>query len=173
MQVGVGKRQAERLSGRDDTNAGPKNGSAGALGSTMAGTRSGARLRSERAHILAAPALLPLVTAAGPAKGGRVVAGVPSIAEWSIEVWPQWVSAPISSVPVTPLTPSLVFLPADLPIAAAVWKLQESPQTLAFLFCKGQTKRISCLVDTGADVTVISGGTWPAHWPTEACSLAI
>ena len=173
MWVGVGKQQVECLPGRDDTNVGPKNSSVGTLGSTMAGTQPGAWLRSECTHRLAALVLLPLTTVAGPAKGGRVVAGVPSIEEWSIEVWPQWVSEPISSVPVTPLTPSLVFLPADLPIAAAVWKLQESPQTLAFLFCKGQTKRISCLVDTGADVTVISGGTWPAHWPTEACSLAI
>ena len=66
-----------------------------------------------------------------------------------------------------------MFLPVDLPVAAAVGGLQESPQALAFLFCKGQTKRISCLVDTGADIIVISGGAWPAHWPTEACPLAI
>ena len=99
--------------------------------------------------------------------------GVPSIEEWGIEVWPQWVLEPIISVPITPLTPSPVFLLADLTIAAAVWELRKHPQALAFLFWKGQTKRISCLVDTGVDVTVISGGAWSAHWPTEACPLAI
>lgn len=99
--------------------------------------------------------------------------GVPSIEEWDIEVWPQWASEPISSVPVTPLTPSPTFLPVDLPIATAVWELQERPQALAFLFWNGQMRKISCLVDAGADVTVISGGAWPAHWPIEACPLAI
>jgi len=62
------------------------------------------------------------------------VVGVPSIEEWGIEVWLQWVLGPISNVPVTPLTPSLVFLRVDLPIAAAVWELQERLQVLAFLF---------------------------------------
>ena len=100
----------------------------------MAEIRPRVRLRSECAHLLAVPALLPLAIAAGPAKGGRVVVGVPSIEEWGIEVWLQWVLGPISNVPVTPLTPSLVFLRVDLPIAAAVWELQERLQVLAFLF---------------------------------------
>jgi len=99
--------------------------------------------------------------------------GVPCIEEWGIDVWSQWASELISSVPVTPLTPSPVFLPIDLPIAAAVWELRESPLALACLLWNSQMKKISFLVDTGVDVTAISGGAWPAHWPTEACPLAI
>ena len=173
MQVGVRKWQAEHPPGHNDTNVGPKNSSVGTLGSTMAGTQPGAWLRSECTHRLAALVLLPLTTVAGPAKGGRVVAGVPSIEEWDLEVWPWWVSEPISSVSLTPLTLFPVFLPVDLSIATAVWELREHPQALACPFWNGQTKKISCMVDIGADVTVISGGTWPAHWPTEACPLAI
>jgi len=76
---------------------------------------------------------------AGPAKGGGVVEGVPSIEEWGIEVWPQLVLQPTSSVPVTPLTPSSVLLHADLPITA-VWELRERPQALAFFFFFGMVK---------------------------------
>lgn len=98
---------------------------------------------------------------------------MPSIEEWDLEVWPWWVSEPISSVSLTPLTLFPVFLPVDLSIATAVWELREHPQALACPFWNGQTKKISCMVDIGADVTVISGGAWPTHWPTKACLLAI